>query len=103
MTVSIEEYSNFLEKYISEIHGEYWMFEIHRSNTELEQLKSDKLWQIYNLVETCYNFFIKHVVTVDDLQLYINFLDKLTTAGRGDFTDTQLFVLSVLSVQLIKH
>ena len=103
MTVSIEEYSNFLEKYISEIYDEYWMFEIHRSNTQLEQLKSDKLWQIYNLVETCYKFFIKHVVTVDDLQLYVNFLDKHTTACKGNFTDTQLFVLSILSVQLIKH
>lgn len=100
MCVSVDIYSDFIEKYLGELHNEYWTFELNRLDTVVDQYKSDKLLQVYNLVETCNSFFSKNVKTVDDFKLYIKFLEELIIKGNYKITDSESFVLGMLTVKI---
>lgn len=101
MSVSVDIYSDFIEKYLGELYTEYWTFELNRTDTLADQYKADKLLQVYNLVETCNSFFSNNVKTVEDFNRYINFLEELTIKGNYKVTDSESFVLGILTVKLV--
>lgn len=101
MTVSVDTYSDFIDKYLGELHNEYWSFELIRTDSQPDQYKADKLLQVYNLVETCSSFFSKNVKTVDDFVKYLNFLEDIIAKKQYKATDTEAYVIAILSTKII--
>ena len=101
MTVPVDTYSDFIEKYLGALHNEYWLFELNRTDSQPDQYKADKLLQVYNLVETCNSFFSKNVNTTDDFAKYLNFIEDISVKNQYKATDTESFVLAILTTKVI--
>lgn len=77
MNSEIEEYGEYLYRYLASITHEFWHFEATRMANALDHYKSDNLSYIVDLTHDIYNFYTVNVHVLENLPKYVEYMKRL--------------------------